>query len=529
MDGNGGSKDTKPAKGVTVPEASSAVAAPAAGSQTNPLNSDSGQVAAATGGNKSQKRSTPLTRFRHGLKALTEIVGNLGKLLAILVPVFLLARVGYRAVQNRSVQIGAIVVPKDLEERGYTSRTVGERLRYEMHQIVQQAQTSAGKEQFALAAESELPDIEVPKTDISFHSVVLFLQDAFGLQPPQVTGEITQDKGSDGLIATVSIRHSGRAASAPLFERTALQPDPKALIAEMAQKALELVDPYVLAVQAYDNHDLNKTADFIQECDGDFAKLGCNLWGRVLLDEKNFNDAIENFEKAAEIDPKFAGAFINWGGALLIKPDPDYDGAIENFVKATGLDPKSTIANYDWGVALTAKPRPDYAGAIEKFKKAAEIDPKFAAAYMNWGAALVKKPDPDYDDAIEKFKKAIEINHKFKNAYIAWGLALVGKPDPDYDGAIEKFKKTIDLDPEYALAYKNLDDAVSKEKHPPDAVAKFMTMVKSAPNDWTAHYILGLLEIKAGDTKSGIIELQRADKLQPGNQFILAALQKASK
>jgi len=53
---------------------------------------------------------------------INEILGNLGKLLATLLTLALLAMVAHRVFYDRSVQIGTIVVPKDLEERGYTSR-----------------------------------------------------------------------------------------------------------------------------------------------------------------------------------------------------------------------------------------------------------------------------------------------------------------------------------------------------------------------------------------------------------------------
>jgi tetratricopeptide (TPR) repeat protein len=574
-----------------------------------------------------------------GLNETKPIKFSLEKWLARLVTFFFLVAVGYRVFQNRSVQIGTIVVPKELEDRGYTSRAVGERLRYEIDHIVRKTDTLAKKEQFALADDSGLPDIEVPKTGLSFHTVVLFLQDVFGLQPPQLTGEITEDKSGNIFAATLSISHSRRRDSAPVFERVPPQHDPESLIAEMALRALELIDPYVLALYTYDKNNRKETMRLISECDGKFAKWGWLDWGYVLADEKDFDGAIEKYRKAIAIDPKFALAYYNWGLALDSKPDPDYDKAIEKYQMATDLDPNyayaynnwgaalasrsdpdydGAIANYEvsiyldrknvfayqnwgnaliskappdsdgaiqkyqmaididpecadayigWGVALTKKPHPDYDAAIEKYKKAAYLDPKSVLAYNNWGNALANKPRPDYDGAIEKYKRAIERDRKFADgkfadAYNGWGVALANKPAHDFDGAIEKYKKAseldpndanifnnwgealadkpahdfegaiekykraIEIDPKDAHAYKNLDNSVKGEEHPRDAVAKFVRLAKTAPNDWTSHYVLGLLEIKAGDAKSGVSELRQASKLQPGNQFIHAALQR---
>ena len=150
-------------------------------------------------------------------------------------------------------------------------------------------------------------------------------------------------------------------------------------------------------------------------------------------------------------------------------------------------------------------------------------------AFYDWGLSLVEKPKPDYDGAIEKYLNATEINPKFEEAYSEWGSALASKPAPDYDGAIEKFGKAMKIDPTDSYTNSKLADAISKEPHPRDGATKFIQMVKREPNDWTGHYILGLLEIKAGDRKTAIRQLQWADKLQAGNQLIKAALQEASK
>ncbi len=261
----------------------------------------------------------------------------------------------------------------------------------------------------------------------------------------------------------------------------------------MALKALELIDPYVLAVQAYDDHDQKKTMYFISECDGKFAKWGWNLWGIVLSDEKNFDSAIENYKKAINLDPKFASAYFNLGIALTIKTSPDYDGAIESF------------------------------------KKAIDCDPNDASAYNNLGVALIRNSAPDYDGAIKSFKKAIDLDPNHAHAYESLGDALTNKPAPDYEGAIENYGKAMRINPEDSDANSRLENAISEEGLPRDAAAKFMQTIKSEPNDWVGHYIFGLLEIKAGDTKSGISELRRADRLRPGNQFIQAALHEDSK
>ena len=67
----------------------------------------------------------------------------------------------------------------------------------------------------------------------------------------------------------------------------------------------------------------------------EFANL-YNNFGLLLVDECNYDGAIENFEKAVEIDPNYAEAFYNWGYILGIYKGK-YALAAEKFEKANSL------------------------------------------------------------------------------------------------------------------------------------------------------------------------------------------------
>jgi tetratricopeptide (TPR) repeat protein len=122
------------------------------------------------------------------------------------------------------------------------------------------------------------------------------------------------------------------------------------------------------------------------------------------------DEAIAEYKKAIELDPKNAPAHNNLGNALRQKGR--LDEAIAEYHKAIRLDPKFALAHDNVGIALTDKGRVD--DAIAEFQKAIELDPKLATAHINFGNALRQKGR--LDDAIAQWQKAIQLDPKLAAA-----------------------------------------------------------------------------------------------------------------
>ena len=60
-----------------------------------------------------------------------------------------------------------------------------------------------------------------------------------------------------------------------------------------------------------------------------------NLLGAVLANQKNFDEAIENYQKSIEINPKYAQAYNNLG--IVFHKKNKIEEAIENYKKAINL------------------------------------------------------------------------------------------------------------------------------------------------------------------------------------------------
>ena len=136
-----------------------------------------------------------------------------------------------------------------------------------------------------------------------------------------------------------------------------------------------------------------------------------NLIGSAYFDKKEYDNAIEAYQKAVEINPKDDEAYNNMGSAYNHKKE--YDNAIEAYQKAVEINPKRDEAYYNIGVAYGKKQ--EYDNAIEAYQKAVEINPKKDGAYNNMGIAYYHLGE--FDKVIDAYVKALNINPQNSGAY----------------------------------------------------------------------------------------------------------------
>jgi tetratricopeptide (TPR) repeat protein len=171
--------------------------------------------------------------------------------------------------------------------------------------------------------------------------------------------------------------------------------------------------------------------------------------GVVFGNTGQYDQAISELNKAIEMNPKFAEAYLN-RGIVYAQAKGEYDQAISDFSKAIEIDPGDADAHLNRGLAYTIS-KGQYDQAFADFNRAIGIDPKLPMAYRNRGLAYRVKGQ--HDQAVVDFNKAIEINPKDSIAYINRGLVYQGKGQ--YDQAISDFNKAIEINPMDAEAYKN--------------------------------------------------------------------------
>jgi len=126
--------------------------------------------------------------------------------------------------------------------------------------------------------------------------------------------------------------------------------------------------------------------------------------------QRDYQQAIKDYDKAIELDPKYAAAYNNRGISYGLLGN--HKQAIKDFDKAIELDPK---AAHFRGRAIPYLLLGNYQQTIKDCDKAIELDPKDSIAYAVRGDAYFKLGN--YQQAIKGYERAIEFNPKLVSPY----------------------------------------------------------------------------------------------------------------
>ena len=190
---------------------------------------------------------------------------------------------------------------------------------------------------------------------------------------------------------------------------------------------------------------------------------------------KQWDVAITNFEKAAQIDPKQPVIWANFAETYIqmskTKTGAERAAAIqkglENNAKAVALEPEDPSLHNNYALALASAKKFDEAQA--ELEKAATLNPSGAGKYYyNLGAVLVNTGQ--MEPAGAAFKKAIEADPTYANAQFQYGMYLLAKAKVGANGKIipvdgtkEALEKYLALEPKgpYAASAKGALQSLS--------------------------------------------------------------------
>ncbi len=198
--------------------------------------------------------------------------------------------------------------------------------------------------------------------------------------------------------------------------------------------------------------------------------------GMTALDAKDYQTAVDSFNKASALDPKQLAVWnrlaVAYENLAKTKTGADADAvmvkASDTYLKCIELKPEDGGIHNNYGLLLVKMKKIDEAKA--ELAKAAALEPAEAGKYyFNLGAVLVNSMQ--YDAAVDAFKKAVAANPKYAPAWYQIGIALAakltydkdGKPIPP-EGMKEALEKYLELDPngQYAQSAKDMLTEINK-------------------------------------------------------------------
>lgn len=263
--------------------------------------------------------------------------------------------------------------------------------------------------------------------------------------------------------------------------------------------------------------------------------------GIVADREHRLDDAIAEFKKATEADPKSAPAFLDLGQAYLEKHD--YASAVPAFKRALELNSSIEGGHELLGYALLAQGYADE--SIPHFEKA-HVEGALGIALVEAGrpsdaiphlqSAIAKDPDdPDllyylgraagilskqaFDALEDRFPDSARAHQMMAENY----AVLRDEPNAqkEYEAAIQAKPDTLDLHMELGQLY-------ARAQQWDKAEAEFRAETQLQPGKAEAFYRLGDALLQQGNAADALTALERSDKLRPGMPQTLFDLGKAS-
>ena len=182
--------------------------------------------------------------------------------------------------------------------------------------------------------------------------------------------------------------------------------------------------------------------------------------GHAYKKNKDFDNAIINFNKAIELNPynsKYKDEIRNISNVEMLKGKDaydlkDYQMALDYFNKALEYDPSNSAAMFRIGNIYYA---------IKEYKKAANVlqgglkinNRNYKVLYMVGKCYVAMN---EYEKALDFFDKTIEVKSNYMNAYFE--KAKLYKNLSDIDKTIETLDTILDIDSSYYKAYELLID-----------------------------------------------------------------------
>jgi tetratricopeptide (TPR) repeat protein len=187
--------------------------------------------------------------------------------------------------------------------------------------------------------------------------------------------------------------------------------------------------------------------------------------GRLHESEKQFAQALEQYQKAVELKPDFVEGH-NRLGNLLVRLSR-YEEARQAYNRAIDIAPEQAHLHNNLGFCHSLQRQ--WGRAEQNFSKALELNPAFARAHVNLAMALAQQER--FDEAFNHFEQVLSLEDTYYN------MGLLYQAKSQTVDAARSFQAALDVNPKLTAAKKRLDQL------PPSAIreAKQQARTEASP------------------------------------------------
>jgi tetratricopeptide (TPR) repeat protein len=224
-----------------------------------------------------------------------------------------------------------------------------------------------------------------------------------------------------------------------------------------------------------------------------------------------YDDAIQAFDKAIQINPQYEAAWFLKGAALNRRGM--YDDAIQAYDKAIEISPRNESVWHGKGITLGNLDKFDE--AIQAFDTAIEINPKNDVGWYLKGAALDQQGK--YDEALQAIDKAIEINPQNADTWNLKGMVLddLGRSDE----AIQAYDNSTQIDPQNADAWYYKGEALYWLKKYNEAIQACDRVIDINPQDADAWYLKSMALDDLGKHDEADLAYNKSIEIDPEIEY----------
>ena len=282
--------------------------------------------------------------------------------------------------------------------------------------------------------------------------------------------EIARELGVDGVIAGSVLRAEGRVRiSAQLLHAPTdthlwadtYDRDARDILALQGEVASAIVKEIQVKVTPHERMQLDRTPKLNADA-YDACLRGRYYWSKRTID--GFRRAIQSFEHAIALEPRFAGAYAGladcyglrgWYG--IVRPEEGCAKAKKLALQAMELDPSAAEPHVSLAWAIQHWDY-DFAAAEKEFRRAIELDPRYMIGHY-W-LSMTLSWSGRFEEGIAEAKYAIHLDPISANANPMLDMAYLCSRQ--YELMAANSRRGIELYPElptsrWALAWASLE------------------------------------------------------------------------